>query len=65
MNSIYLKSIIVLSPWLLTRCNNAAKEESGDDRPNILIAMGDDISFPHMGAYGCQFVKTPGFDRVA
>ena len=27
--------------------------------------MGDDISFPHMGAYGTTWVKTPGFDRVA
>ena len=27
--------------------------------------MGDDISFPHMGAYGTNWVKTPGFDRVA
>jgi arylsulfatase A-like enzyme len=35
------------------------------NRPNILIAIGDDISFPHMGAYGCTWVKTPGFDRVA
>ena len=27
--------------------------------------MGDDISFPHMSAYGTTWVKTPGFDRVA
>ena len=24
-----------------------------------------DASFPHMGAYGCGWVKTPGFDQVA
>ena len=34
-------------------------------RPNILFAVADDVSFPHMGAYGCSWVKTPGFDRVA
>ena len=33
--------------------------------PNILFAIADDASFPHMGAYGCAWVKTPGFDRVA
>lgn len=33
--------------------------------PNILIAIGDDISYPHMSAYGCRWVKTPGFDMVA
>lgn len=34
-------------------------------RPNILFALADDASYPHMGAYGCKWVKTPGFDRVA
>ena len=34
-------------------------------RPNVLFCLADDVSFPHMGAYGCQWVKTPGFDRVA
>jgi N-sulfoglucosamine sulfohydrolase len=35
------------------------------DRPNVLLAIADDISYPHQGAYGCAWVKTPGFDRVA
>ncbi len=34
-------------------------------RSNILFCIADDASFPHMGAYGCSWVKTPGFDRVA
>src|SRR5688500_4452495 len=34
-------------------------------KPNILIAIADDWSWPHAGAYGCKFVKTPAFDRVA
>jgi len=34
-------------------------------RPNILFAIADDWSFGHAGAYGAQWVKTPGFDRVA
>lgn len=34
-------------------------------RPNILFCIADDASYPHMGAYGCDWVKTPGFDRVA
>lgn len=39
--------------------------ESDSPRPNILFAIADDASFPHMGAYGCTWVNTPGFDRVA
>jgi arylsulfatase A-like enzyme len=34
-------------------------------RPNILFAIADDASFQHMSAYGCQWVQTPAFDRVA
>ncbi len=34
-------------------------------RPNILIAISDDQSFPYAGAYGDKAVKTPAFDRVA
>ena len=33
--------------------------------PNILFAIADDVSFPHMGAYGTTWVSTPAFDRVA
>ncbi|MCH8216626.1 MAG: sulfatase [Planctomycetes bacterium] len=33
--------------------------------PNILFAISDDQSFPHAGAYGCTWINTPAFDRVA
>ncbi len=39
--------------------------DQGKQRPNILFAIADDASFPHMGAYGTDWVKTPAFDRVA
>ena len=35
------------------------------NRPNILLAISDDQGWPHAGAYGCKFVNTPAFDRVA
>jgi arylsulfatase A-like enzyme len=34
-------------------------------RPNILFIIFDDWGWPHAGAYGCTWVKTPNFDRVA
>jgi len=33
--------------------------------PNILLIIADDWGHGHAGAYGCQWVKTPGFDRIA
>ncbi len=34
-------------------------------RPNIVLIIADDWSFPHAGAYGDRTVSTPNFDRVA
>ena len=34
-------------------------------RPNVLFVIADDWSYGHAGAYGCPWVKTPHFDRVA
>lgn len=34
-------------------------------RPNILLAIADDLAWPHFSAYGCRFVSTPNADRVA
>ncbi|MBI1321360.1 MAG: sulfatase-like hydrolase/transferase [Candidatus Hydrogenedens sp.] len=43
----------------------APESSAAETRPNILFAIADDASFPHMSAYGCTWVDTPGFDRVA
>ena len=34
-------------------------------RPNILLAISDDQSFPHASAYGATGISTPSLDRVA
>ncbi len=38
---------------------------SAQERPNILFCIADDASWAHFGAYGCNWVNTPGFDRIA
>lgn len=35
------------------------------ERPNILVAISDDQSYPHASAYGYEAIETPAFDRVA
>lgn len=60
-----IKTITLILPWAFVGCHRTSPDKSNPERPNILIAMGDDISFPHMSAYGTPWVKTPGFDRVA
>ena len=58
------KNIIILlltASFLLFSCNREPELKP----PNILICIADDASFPHMGAYGCDWVRSPSFDRIA
>src|SRR5687767_10274432 len=54
--------ILLLAASLLT---SGARAQDRPRRPNILFAISDDQSWPHASAYGCRFVRTPAFDRVA
>ena len=38
---------------------------AADERPNILVCVSDDQSYPHASAYGYEAVRTPSFDRIA
>jgi len=35
------------------------------ERPNVLLAISDDQSWPHASSYGADGLDTPAFDRVA
>lgn len=59
----HLFTIVVL-PIIATLCS-CKQEKQSQGRPNILFAIADDASWKHFGAYGCDWVKTPGFDRIA
>lgn len=53
--------ILCLACVVLTGCGSSP----GSDRPNILFAIWDDVSYPHVSAAGSRMVSTPAFDRVA
>ena len=59
MKTIKIPAAVFLCAFFCAHIARAA------DRPNILFAIADDATFAHMGAYGCDWVKTPAFDRVA
>jgi N-sulfoglucosamine sulfohydrolase len=61
-------NICLLCPLLCVidlGCGLLVQAAPPSQRPNILIAIADDWSFPHAGSYGADWVKTPAFDRVA
>jgi arylsulfatase A-like enzyme len=55
--------LALLAPVALTGCQ--ARDVEPEPPPNILFAIADDVSYPHMSAYGTSWVSTPAFDRVA
>lgn len=40
-------------------------DQGAPERPNILVVLSDDQSWPHAGAYGTDWVATPHFDALA
>jgi len=53
-------AVIALS--LFSQVSTAQDQQ---ERPNILFCIADDATWKHFGAYGCDWIDTPGFDRVA
>ncbi|NQU52693.1 MAG: sulfatase-like hydrolase/transferase [Bacteroidetes bacterium] len=58
MKYYYILILILIGQFIYS-------QKSYAQRPNILIAISDDQSYPHMSASGCKFINTPSFDRIA
>jgi N-sulfoglucosamine sulfohydrolase len=58
MKPYYILLFILIGPFIYVPTLFAK-------RPNILIAISDDQSYPHTSASGCNFINTPAFDRIA
>ena len=56
----YMAVILSFCQVLFYSCNRESQK-----KPNILFAISDDQGYHHASAYGCKFVRTPGFDRIA
>jgi uncharacterized sulfatase len=52
---------VIATAWLA----NLPIAPGANARPNFLIAISDDQSYPHASAYGYKAISTPSFDRVA
>ena len=52
--------ILLISGFL--SCNQ--KKDTTDQRPNIVLIMGDDIGFSDLGCYGSE-IPTPNLDKFA
>lgn len=55
---LFVAILMLLTGW-------APANVTASKPPNILFIIFDDWGWQHAGAYGCQWVKTPNFDRIA
>jgi arylsulfatase A-like enzyme len=61
-NILSFLTVLILFSFSYTSCTTKPETPK---KPNILFAIADDASWKHFSAYGCNWVKTPGFDKVA
>ncbi|MEM6777554.1 MAG: arylsulfatase [Planctomycetota bacterium] len=54
--------VLCLAVWLMS--GTVTRPLSGDDRPNIIIVMVDDMGFSDIGCYGSE-IPTPNLDALA
>jgi len=66
-----LLTISLMAGNLAFGTNNSSESGKAEDknlknkRPNILFCIADDATYLHFSKYGCKWVHTPSFDRVA
>ncbi|MFY7876448.1 MAG: sulfatase-like hydrolase/transferase, partial [Pirellula sp.] len=55
-------TIFLLITWMATKWISVSL---ADDKPNILLLLSDDHSYPYLSCYGNTNVHTPTIDRLA
>ncbi|MCH2610280.1 MAG: sulfatase [Pirellulales bacterium] len=60
-----MKSMLLLLSLVVVLIPQQESLANANERPNIVLAISDDQSFPHASAYGCKGVSTPSFDEIA
>ncbi|WP_299334161.1 sulfatase-like hydrolase/transferase [uncultured Psychroserpens sp.] len=61
--------LIICVCFVVFSCNNKTKPESNrktnEERPNIVLLIGDDQGYPYFGFMGADYVQTPNMDKLA
>ncbi len=65
MRSVALLALLGVGLTATAAEAQSPAKQPAKKRPNILIVIADDWSWPHAGVYGDKVVKTPHFDKLA
>jgi arylsulfatase A-like enzyme len=64
-SAAWLTAALLLWAALQPLATRAQDASAAEERPNILFALADDVSFPHMGPLSPEWIETPHVTRVA
>ena len=63
MRQLYL--IICISFLIYSGCTSDKKDETANQKPNIIYILADDLGYGELGCYGQELIETPNIDKLA
>jgi arylsulfatase A len=65
MRSGYRKKALVYAALSMLGCGLSLVFASGQERPNVLLLLADDLGYGELGCYGQETIRTPNIGRLA
>jgi len=63
---IPMKFLCLVILWITLGCHSQSSAfRRGENRPNIVFILADDLGYGDLGCYGQHIIKTPHLDRLA
>lgn len=63
MTSIQLRTRLLMAAIALLA--STASTWAAEDKPNIILLVGDDMGYADVGIHGCKDISTPNIDKMA